>query len=468
MRSRKRARTAFASALILFVVSGIAATITIERFSQNQKWMFHTDDVDNAITRADTVVSIAARERTAYIGSGDPQSLEKYIAATRDIPVVLQHLKQLTADNPRQMALYLRLEEITARRMRLLENSVEQMQKAPIDEHAQLELSQQSAALSAEAASVVNAMRQAEDQLFQERRRTSQDLYFLLLAIMALTSVLAVVLFCVHYRLISRQVVDLEQTEKRAVDSQEASRRLSARLMVLQDEERRKFSRELHDSLGQYLAMVKMDLSRLSENRIVSGLLADPIKYLDQAIGETRTLSHLLHPPLLDEVGFASAATWYVEGFGQRSGIQVKVDVPEDLIRLPGPIELVLFRILQESLTNIHRHSNSARAECSVTVVNGQNAQNQVILKIRDYGKGVSREVLDGFRNTGENLGVGLAGMRERVRELDGALEIQSDGSGTTVIAILPFRAAATGVEAAGRLKTAPSAKGGSGSPDGV
>ena len=105
---------------------------------------------------------------------------------------------------------------------------------------------------------------------------------------------------------------------------------------------------------------------------------------------ETRTISHLLHPPLLDETGFASAARWYVEGFAKRSGIQTSLDMPEDLVRLPSSLELVLFRVLQESLTNVHRHSRSPRAEVSVKL-----SEDQVVLRVRDYGKGIPADVLE-------------------------------------------------------------------------
>jgi signal transduction histidine kinase len=135
----------------------------------------------------------------------------------------------------------------------------------------------------------------------------------------------------------------------------------------------------------------------------------------------------------LDEAGFASAARWYVEGFAQRSGIEVTVDFPDDVGRLPRPIELGLFRVLQESLTNIHRHSGSSRAEVALELF-----RDKVILEIKDYGRGIPRELLDNFREKGTNSGVGLAGMRERLRELGGQLDIRN-ANGTLVSVTLPL-----------------------------
>jgi two-component system NarL family sensor kinase len=205
------------------------------------------------------------------------------------------------------------------------------------------------------------------------------------------------------------------------------------RLLELQDQERRKFSRELHDSLGQYLVGAKMNLAILAKSVPDNTLIAECIKLLDQAMTETRTISHLLHPPLLDETGFGSAAKWYVEGFAKRSGIQTGLDMPADFDRLPSSLELVLFRVLQESLTNVHRHSRSRKADVSVRL-----SEDKVVLRVRDYGKGIPQDVLDRFRRNGAHGGVGLAGMRERIHELGGQLEMNSDSRGTQVVATLP------------------------------
>jgi signal transduction histidine kinase len=158
----------------------------------------------------------------------------------------------------------------------------------------------------------------------------------------------------------------------------------------------------------------------------------------------------LLHAPLLDEVGTASAARWYVEGFAKRSGIELTTDISDEPGRLPRPAELVLFRVLQESLTNIHRHSKSPLAEVSLHC-----SPANLILQVRDYGKGMPREMLANFLSAGTNVGVGLAGMRERVREQGGRSDIRSDKTGTTITVTMPV---VDPKDAARELASAPSA----------
>ncbi len=215
-------------------------------------------------------------------------------------------------------------------------------------------------------------------------------------------------------------------------------RRLSLRLLQSQDDERRRIAREVHDGIGQYLASLKMNLDQLqhcdsAERR--SELFSECLQTVERCTAEARTISYLLHPPLLDEVGFASAAQWYVEGFAQRSGIRTKLDLPPGLNCLAALVELTLFRILQESLTNVLRHSGSSAVEIQLKL----NAQN-VTLAVTDFGKGMPAELVGKFCGKGANAGVGLAGMQERLADLDGRLDIRSDASGTTVLATIPLR----------------------------
>jgi two-component system, NarL family, sensor kinase len=216
---------------------------------------------------------------------------------------------------------------------------------------------------------------------------------------------------------------------------------LTLRLLKVQDEERRKLSRDLHDSTGQTLAALKISVSFLvencKENPASVTLAADVADLADQAIEEIRTFSYLLHPPLLDEVGFACAAEWYGEGFAKRSGVAVSMDIARDGERLPANMETSLFRILQESLTNVHRHSGAARVEVCF-----RRHLDNVVLEIRDHGCGIEPDRLGRLRTTSAETGVGFAGMRERMNELNGKLEIESDSHGTTLRAIVPSPAA--------------------------
>jgi signal transduction histidine kinase len=215
-------------------------------------------------------------------------------------------------------------------------------------------------------------------------------------------------------------------------------RHLSAKLMRSQDEEHRRIARNLHDSLGQYLSCVKMSLEALSgpDAKNKEEVLSAALESVERCISETRTLSSLLHPPLLDEVGFESAARWYTDEFAKRSGIKVELDLPEGVDRLPELAGIALFRILQESLTNVHRHSGSPAVEVQL-----KTNHHQAVLRVRDFGRGIPAELLQGSQLNGERFGVGLSGMRERVNDLGGTFEIQSNGSGTVVIVSIPLAA---------------------------
>ncbi len=219
--------------------------------------------------------------------------------------------------------------------------------------------------------------------------------------------------------------------------AEEGLRQLSRRLMKTQDEERRRIARELHDSLGQYLAAAKMTIDHLRAtlggDAETGKTLRDAAAQIETAIIETRTLSYLLHPPLLDEIGLASALAWYVDGFSKRSGIAVQVHIPQGFGRLPHEAETALFRVVQECLTNVHRHSASHSASVSLSRSGGE-----LRLEIRDHGKGMPRSIaIHGPKCA--DLGVGMQSIYERVCQLRGQMEIQSEpGKGTAVIVTVP------------------------------
>ncbi len=218
--------------------------------------------------------------------------------------------------------------------------------------------------------------------------------------------------------------------------AEDAARRLSGRILSLQDDERRRIARELHDSLGQYLVSLKVNLDLLSgaaTGERDTALYSECLQAAEECLSETRTISHLLHPPLLDEAGLTSAARWYVEGFAERSGMQVNLDIPPDLDRLDRDVETTLFRILQEGLTNVHRHSGGSM----VSIVLLADAK-QIQLQISDNGKGIPEERLRRLQDHDTATGVGLAGMQERVRDLGGSLDISSAFPGTTITATIP------------------------------
>lgn len=216
---------------------------------------------------------------------------------------------------------------------------------------------------------------------------------------------------------------------------------LSASLLHAQDDERRRIARELHDGLGQLLADAKIGVDMVRKSTASErerDKLGEVAGTLEQCSNETRAMSYLLHPPLLDEMGFRAAAQIYAENFSQRSGIQVSIELPSGEGRLiPTPAtELALFRVLQESLTNAERHSRSESVDVYLTI-----DSDEVALEIKDYGRGMSAQLLERF-DGGHGGGVGLNSMRARIKELGGRFEIQSNKSGTLVRAILPLPSA--------------------------
>ncbi|HTZ99848.1 MAG TPA: PAS domain-containing sensor histidine kinase [Candidatus Aquilonibacter sp.] len=231
-------------------------------------------------------------------------------------------------------------------------------------------------------------------------------------------------------------------------EAEESLRNLSARLLQLQDEERRRIARELHDSTGQSLAALAIHLSAVSErvagtDPVAADILREALLLSKEASDQTRTLSYLLYPPTLDFSGLPSALEWFVEGFTQRSKIKVDLDLALGEERAPQSLETALFRIVQESLTNIYRHSGGSSA-----LVRGKRQGNVLSLEISDNGKGIPQERLAALVGPGGQLGVGIRGMKERARQLGGRLRIKSGDSGTTIMVVLPIPADAKGREA--------------------
>jgi signal transduction histidine kinase len=242
-----------------------------------------------------------------------------------------------------------------------------------------------------------------------------------------------------------------------------ALRKLSAQLMRVQDEERRRIARELHDGLGQWLAaaQINVDMLLLREGSKSPAMLQETRKLIDHAVSSIRTMSYLLHPPLLDEAGFEAAAHWFIDGFTKRTSIGVETNFsgPTDGAdghevdhhsngnghgaskagRMPEAVELALFRAVQEGLTNAHRHASSPSVK-----VTFQRFPDRAILEVQDFGRGLPQAVMERFQRTGGGSGVGLAGIRERVKELGGDFTIRSTSTGTTLRAVVPL---GTGIE---------------------
>jgi PAS domain S-box-containing protein len=236
-----------------------------------------------------------------------------------------------------------------------------------------------------------------------------------------------------EFKYVVGMVEDISEHKQTA----EALRQLSGRLLRSQDEQRRHVARELHDGTAQSLAALAINLSVVRNsaadlNPRARACLSESLGLVEQCSREVRTLAYLLHPPLLDEAGLGSALRWLVERYAKRSGICVDLEVPPELTRLPGDIELALYRIVQEGLTNIRLHSGSKRAQICLKC-----RPDQAVLTITDEGHGIPPGVPEGGGRQDAELGVGIPGMRERIRQLGGQFEIISGSKGTTLTAIV-------------------------------
>jgi PAS domain S-box-containing protein len=245
-----------------------------------------------------------------------------------------------------------------------------------------------------------------------------------------------------HGELLGFGKVTRDLSERKRAEEQ--LRELSYSLLKLQDQERGRLGRELHDSVGQYLVAAKMSLESLVgegmfDEKQVRKQLEESVTIIDRAIREVRTLSYLLYPPMLDELGLPSAMRWHLDGFSKRSGIATTWEIA-DTGRLPQEVELALFRVFQESLTNLHRHSGAKVAHVRFQIEN-----NAAVLEIRDEGKGLPAHLLKITPTSLVKTGVGIRGMHERMRQLGGQLSVTScNGKGTTVRATIPLNSAAS------------------------
>jgi len=213
---------------------------------------------------------------------------------------------------------------------------------------------------------------------------------------------------------------------------------LTSTLMTLQDEERRRIARELHDSAGQDLAAIEMNLTFLigeDSQRTASevSFISDALEAVRHCTSEIRTLSYLLHPPLLDEFGLLSAVAHFAEGFSRRSGIDIHLDIPQDLGRFDTKIETAMFRVVQQSVANIHRHSGAFAAEIQMEA-----DAEQICVQVRDQGRGITPEVIARINSSNQIVGIGIAGMRERINGLGGRFHVRSGRDGTVVEVSLP------------------------------
>jgi signal transduction histidine kinase len=426
--NRKKKITLFV-ALTLLCVSAIGACLTIARLYLTENWVRHTYAVEVALGDLESALVAVGRNRVAYVNSGTSDALRTFNASTAEVPAALAKIRDLTADNLVEQEICNRLQANAERRVAVAIEGVHLKQQNESNASRQMTVTVETSESASETAAIAQQMRANEDRLLAQRTSRSKMLFAVTVGMLAISFVVSLIMFWIHNRLLDRELAD-------RVTAENSLHQLSTRLMRVQDEEAKRFARALHDSLGQDLVVAKITAGGLLKDEPANARLAELVALLDDTVSQTRTISYLLHPPLLDEIGFASAAKWFIEGYTQRTGVAVIVDIPAHIDGLSRHLELALFRILQESLTNIHRHSKSARADVAVIV-----RARTISLIVRDFGKGIPGKTLENFRAKGTHVGVGLAGIKERVRELDGEFQIESDAKGTTISVKIPLSA---------------------------
>jgi signal transduction histidine kinase len=421
----------FAAPILLLLGIGIAADRTTAAFAQSEYWVSHTQEVKAVIQGLRADVLMAQDSRKGYLMTGDDASLGGYRAARDMIPSLTKELTRLTADNPQQRARIAQLQPIIEHQMSVLQRSIDLKSTGDTNAAKQTDLTKEDVDLTDQMTAVLADMAGEENALLGQRLIVSVDTYRRMRMVLG-GALVAVVLFL--FMNFGRLLLELLNRSR----AEAAVRRLSSRILQLQDLERRRIARELHDGVAQYFASSKMTVDGVLLGEDLSAeqreALTEASRLLEQGVAEARTLSHLLHPPLLDDIGFRAAAEWYINGFSERSKIKVQFTAAADLGAMPKEVELVLFRVLQESLTNIHRHASSPTAEVRIFSLT-----DRVTMEVKDQGKGIPEPLLDDFRKS-TGTGVGLAGMRERVSEFQGKLNITSqENQGTQLKVEIPL-----------------------------
>jgi len=427
MSSSQKAKVALSLALVLLCLSGIAAGLVIFRLYGAQAQVRHAFEVEGAVGDLESTLTKAGRTRVAYVDSATPESRIGFSDAVNKVGPTLARIRQLTSDNPVQQALCDRLESILNRRVAPSPQSVELKQQNESPPPKELQLNSEVAKTAFDPALITRQIKQNEHILLERGSRLSNLLFTAILSVLAVSFTLSACMFWLHYYLLNREFHEHREAENQM-------RQLSVQLMRVQDEEHRRFARELHDGVGQTLTAAKMMVALPQSGDLGSAQSEELAALLDEAISQTRTISYLFHPPLLDEIGFPSAARWLIDGYARRTGVAVIAHIPQPEDRLPLRLELTLYRVLQEALNNIHRHSKSAKAEVSVRI-----DPKCVTLRVKDYGEGIPSDTLAAFHGNGTQVGVGLLSMKERVREQNGEMKIRSHAMGTEIVVNIPY-----------------------------
>ena len=351
-------------------------------------------------------------------------------------------LRKLTADNLSQQVRLTQLSPLMTNVISAsgVETGAGQPADATMQESGLSSIDQQSKKQQEELISQIMAnMDDEEEVLLGQRLKAWDHLFHRNVVMLGIAFAVVTVMLVYNFWLLISEVARTKDREEQVRSNAQSYRLMSARILELQDSERRRIARELHDSVGQFLVGLKINLSQMEKSNAGNStkLLQETLDLTDYALQEVRTISHLLHPPLLEELGFISAARWYVDEYGKRSQVQVSLRIEESIGRLPREIEIALFRVLQESLTNVYRHAAAGSVDVSLARREGL-----VVLTVADDGKGIPPEVLSRF-DSGAAPGIGLAGMRERLAEFGGRIYVHSSSAGAVIEVTIPSGLAA-------------------------
>ena len=422
-------------AVVIVLAMGGVTLVTEHSEMETRNWVAHSYEVHSHLSRLEVAGAEARNSVLSDFLRNDDSSAPQVKEQVEVMRQSVATIRALVQDDPRQLV---RVEQLAP----LVEQQATQLRQYGPEAVGGTSSATRNAFLvgvqdrQSQIRTIIAAMEQEEQGLLNGRLRIWSTLFRRNLIATSVAFAIALGLLFRSFGLWNAKVANRKEMEKLALEKTESRRALSAHILESQDVERRRIARELHDSVGQYLAGLKMSLRQLSPGRLSyssqPAWLSETMDMTDRAIGEIRTISHLLHPPLLDELGFESTAKRYVKEFAKRSGIKVRLEIGKIANRLPKGSELALFRVLQESLTNVHRHARARAVGVRLLCT-----ERGAILEVQDDGKGIPQRVLRQFESGGA-AGIGLAGMRERLVELGGALTIESSPKGARVRATLP------------------------------
>lgn len=422
----------FVVGIVILALLAYASDRGANRYAASEAWVSHTREVGTQLAQLQADIARASRRSYQDILLGEAEAALHQNANFADVRNRMSQIQQLTRDNSQQQTNFAKLQPLIERRITILHDLIAaaNQRPAPISAALRSQISEEGD-LATQVNALIRSMQIEEEALLNSRQQESSNKYLELRLILAGALLVVLTLLLAAFRGVWTQL-QLRTTAEQTV------RKLSRHVLRAQDEERRRLSRELHDSIGQLFAGLDMELASLGGSAALSQDEKEGLKrsraIVAQGLSETRTISHLLHPPMLEEMGFEHAAKWYIEGFSGRSKIQTEINITQPFKRLSPDTELVLYRFIQEALTNVHRHSGSNKAEISVSL-----SKDQVDAAVRDFGGGIRPDVLQVMHESSAGTGVGLGGMRERVAELGGELKVTSGPAGTTVAISIPL-----------------------------